>query len=533
MPTRPVQLRPCHEATNDHITGPSIQASNQSPYNPEYCSVATALIAIASLKPMPQPKPFKSPAAVNLTHGDSGEDVKDLQDYLEHFGYLRRIGVDPHNQEKPQAVSDLPQAEPELFDDATLEALHHYQQFLGLPISDRLDEATAVEMSMPRCGVPDQGELSGLGEFVAAGNRWPKTDLTYGFQEFTTELTPQQIRSAIAAAFRLWSQVTPLRFREVAMTSNPDIVIRFVLGDHNDGTPFDGVGNVLAHAFSPPPNGGSLAGDTHFDDAETWSVTIPATGTDLVTVAAHEFGHALGLAHSPVRGALMAPTYRGPQRFLAQDDVDGIQSIYGASAQTPFTDVSRDIYRQEILDAVGLRFISGFANRTFRPQELLTREQLVSMSLEALKALSGVTLQIPTQVSEKPFPDVGTARWSAAKIAFASANRIVNGYADGTFRPTLTVTRAEMIAMLRRTAEFAKSQRGFNPLLTRKQPSFVFSDITRHWAEDVIRQMSGYGGVASPLNEQGRAFFPNQPAQRNYGAAATLRMLTCVQAESS
>ncbi|MGB7414269.1 MAG: matrixin family metalloprotease [Thermosynechococcaceae cyanobacterium] len=482
---------------------------------------------------MPPSKPFKSPTTVNLTHGDSGPEVRELQEYLEHFGYLRWIASDPQAPETLQAISDLPQAEPELFDDATLEALHNYQQFLGLPISDRLDEATAVEMSLPRCGVPDQAQVAGLGDFVAAGNRWPKTDLTYGFQEFTAELTPQQIRSAIASAFRLWSQVTPLRFQEVAITSNPDIIIRFVLGNHNDGTPFDGVGNVLAHAFSPPPNGGSLAGDTHFDDAETWSVTIPATGTDLVTVAAHEFGHALGLAHSPVRGALMAPTYRGPQRFLTQDDMDGIQSIYGASATTPFTDVTRDIYRQEILDAVALRFISGFANRTFRPQDLLTREQLVSMSLEALKTLSGVTLPIPTQVSEKPFPDVGTARWSAPKIAFANANRIVNGYADGTFRPTLTVTRAEMMAVLRRTAEFAKSQLGFNPLLTRKQTPFIFSDITRHWAEDVIRQMSGYGGVASPLNEQGRAFFPNQPAQRNYGAAATLRMLNCVRAEST
>jgi hypothetical protein len=31
--------------------------------------------------------------------------------------------------------------------------------------------------------------------------------------------------------------------------------------------------------------------------------------------------------------------------------------------------------------------------------------------------------------------------------------------------------------------------------------------------------MSGFCGVASPLNEQGSAFVPNDPARRNYAAA--------------
>lgn len=100
-------------------------------------------------------------------------------------------------------------------------------------------------------------------------------------------------------------------------------------GNHGDGFPFDGAGSVLAHAFFPS-NSGSIRGDTHFDDAETWTVTVPpGGGTDLVTVAAHEFGHALGLRHSADSSAMMAPFYGGPRRFLSPDDIQGIQNLYG------------------------------------------------------------------------------------------------------------------------------------------------------------------------------------------------------------
>ena len=43
--------------------------------------------------------------------------------------------------------------------------------------------------------------------------------------------------------------------------------------------------------------------------------------------AAHELGHSLGLSHSDVRSALMAPFYRGwePNLQLNRDDMEAIQ----------------------------------------------------------------------------------------------------------------------------------------------------------------------------------------------------------------
>lgn len=76
-------------------------------------------------------------------------------------------------------------------------------------------------------------------------------------------------------------------------------------------------------------SGGGLAGDCHFDEGESWSVNRPATGTDLATVALHELGHGLGLDHSDVTTAVMYAYYEGERRELTDDDISGIQSIYG------------------------------------------------------------------------------------------------------------------------------------------------------------------------------------------------------------
>ncbi|XP_044140767.1 matrix metalloproteinase-18-like [Bufo gargarizans] len=205
--------------------------------------------------------------------------------------------------------------------------LQEMQAFFGLEVTGKLDQKTVKMMEKPRCGVHDIGEYS----TVDKSSAWQKNDITYKIVNFTPDIPRADVESSIRRAFKVWSDVTPLTFTRV-YEGDCDIEIQFVSGDHGDNSPFDGPDGILAHAFQPGP---LIGGDTHFDDAETF--TKNSQQYNLFLVAAHEFGHALGLHHSTDQGALMYPTYPStdPDNFrLPQDDIDAIQSLYGMSSNS-------------------------------------------------------------------------------------------------------------------------------------------------------------------------------------------------------
>ncbi|XP_062942783.1 stromelysin-3 isoform X3 [Cynocephalus volans] len=187
----------------------------------------------------------------------------------------------------------------------------------------------------PRCGVPDPPDgmnaRNRQKRFVLSGGRWEKTDLTYRILRFPWQLVREQVRQTVAEALQVWSEVTPLTFTEVH-EGHADIMIDFTRYWHGDNLPFDGPGGILAHAFFPKTH---REGDVHFDYDETWTVGNNQ-GTDLLQVAAHEFGHVLGLQHTTAAKALMSPfyTFRYPLS-LSPDDRRGIQHLYGRPQPAP------------------------------------------------------------------------------------------------------------------------------------------------------------------------------------------------------
>uniref|UniRef100_A0A8D0C4N4 Matrix metallopeptidase 27 n=1 Tax=Salvator merianae TaxID=96440 RepID=A0A8D0C4N4_SALMN len=206
--------------------------------------------------------------------------------------------------------------------------IQQMQQFFGLNVTGKVDTDTLEVMQQPRCGVPD------IGQYVLALPGWEKNRLTYRIVNYTPDMKKTEVDASIQKAFEVWSAVTPLTFSKVH-NGRADIMIDvwiIIFIYLHTGCPryFDGPLGVLGHAFPP---GHPLRGTLHFDEDENWT-----TKFNLFLVAAHEIGHILGLAHSGNPTALMYPSYKliDPIDFpLSQDDIAGIQAIYGPSLNPP------------------------------------------------------------------------------------------------------------------------------------------------------------------------------------------------------
>ncbi|XP_038060416.1 matrix metalloproteinase-19-like [Patiria miniata] len=259
-------------------------------------------------------------SAVTVIHSRPVENDFDAMTYLSYFGYLKRQtndGTGMDEDEVRQGILDF--------------------QFMGnLTQTGVLDAPTMEKMNMPRCGMPDN-----IGHAMDArrkkrfslGSKWRNTDLTFRIDNTTPDIPNRaDVDATMVAALKVWSDVTPLTFTRVTGNTPADIVISFspTDRDHGDGNPFDGPSGVLAHAFFPEN------GDAHFDEGERWTINS-FSGINLFQVAAHEFGHSLGLGHSNVQGALMEAFYAGyvPNFQLHSDDILGIQAHYGIGSGGP------------------------------------------------------------------------------------------------------------------------------------------------------------------------------------------------------
>ena len=135
-----------------------------------------------------------------------------------------------------------------------------------------------------------------------------------------------------------------------------------------------------------------------------------------------------------------------PERNITRAEfVTLINRAYGYTrmAGTPFTDVrSSDWYAQDIDIAYNMGYFKGTSPTTASPLSPVTREQaavLLTRNL-MLQENTGEILG---------FSDSRTlAEWSRGLIGAAAANGVINGYADGSFRPQNNITRGEVAAML-------------------------------------------------------------------------------------
>jgi hypothetical protein len=184
--------------------------------------------------------------------------------------------------------------------------------------------------------------------YTTTGNAWPHPQLvTISFEPdgtnlggvssnlvgtFNAKWATNVWQNQILRAAQVWAQQTGLNFTVITDNGGAIGSGSYQQGDPNMGDirigGFNFQSSTLASAYLPPPvNNYSIAGDIEFNTGQPFNI---GTTYDLFTVAAHEFGHALGLLHSSVANAIMYGSYNTRKTALNSDDIAGIQAIYGS-----------------------------------------------------------------------------------------------------------------------------------------------------------------------------------------------------------
>ncbi|MBN2058566.1 MAG: S-layer homology domain-containing protein [Candidatus Saganbacteria bacterium] len=138
----------------------------------------------------------------------------------------------------------------------------------------------------------------------------------------------------------------------------------------------------------------------------------------------------------------------------------------------PFSDTPMSHWAIEpIALSVTLGLIKGYPDDTFRPEQGITRAELVTLLIRTLP------VKLAESVPYSGFSDVGTSHWAAKYIAYGNYLGLVTGYPDGTFKPNRVLNRAEGVTILARYAKLA----------LRKDFPKPFPDLTANfWANEYI-----------------------------------------------
>lgn len=124
-----------------------------------------------------------------------------------------------------------------------------------------------------------------------------------------------------------------------------------------------------------------------------------------------------------------------------------------AQGSSSFSDVnSSDWFSGVVGAAAEAGIVDGYEDGTFRPQNVITREELSAMVVRAL-AYAGQDVSVTAAEQAEllgKFADAGKIVWGQTEVAAAIKSGIVDGMTDTTISPDTNATRAQSATMLKR-----------------------------------------------------------------------------------
>ena len=173
-----------------------------------------------------------------------------------------------------------------------------------------------------------------------------------------------------------------------------------------------------------------------------------------------------------------------------------------------FTDDSEITYKEavDVISALGV--VDGYSDGDFRPDDLLTRGAAAKI---ICNLILGPTTASALSAGTAPFKDVPVTNTFAGYITYCSQQGIISGYADGTFRPTGTLSGNAFMKMLLGALGYDSSIEGYTGA---------------NWQVSVIKQASGIG-----LDDGNDEFVGSQAVTRQEAALYAFNMLQATMVE--
>ncbi|MBM3231462.1 S-layer homology domain-containing protein [Candidatus Peregrinibacteria bacterium] len=196
------------------------------------------------------------------------------------------------------------------------------------------------------------------------------------------------------------------------------------------------------------------------------------------------------------------------------NDIRATVALVAAVAAVPlavaavFPDIpDGHMYQKAVETLVHANVIKGNPDGKFYPDRDVNRAEM-------LKMLYIARGKVPDPLSIRCFPDVGVGSWYEPYVCDAAARRFVNGYSDGTFRPSDSVNRVEALKMISEVFEIP-----VNDVSEADRDLVKFVDVSvAAWYTKYL-YAAFYTGILPIPGQDGSRFYPEWPLKRGEAAA--------------
>ena len=173
-----------------------------------------------------------------------------------------------------------------------------------------------------------------------------------------------------------------------------------------------------------------------------------------------------------------------------------------------FSDDGSITYKEAVDVISGIGVVDGYSGGDFKPTEVLTRGAAAKI---ICNLILGPTTASALSASSAPFKDVPVSNTFAGYITYCAQEKIINGYSDGTFRPTATLSGNAFMKMLLGALGYDSAIEGYTGA---------------NWTVAVIKQAAGIG-----LDDGNDEFVGSKAVTREEAALYAFNMLQATMVE--